>query len=277
MIYLGLSIVASTIILLLFRWMRGAGVNSRIAIAINYFFASATGFILFDHAPELWNEPWFWPAAAEGIFFYAVFRLIAKTTQTSGVAAASIATKMSVVIPIVIGLFFLDESFTTLKLSGIALGLVAVILSSFTEGVKNWKWPLLAFVCTGIIDSSLKLFQVWTVSEPEFPSLITVIFSFAFLTGIVHHFTFTDRAISTKNFLSGMALGLVNFGSLLFLLWALDEPNWESSTVFPINNVGVVTMSSILAIVLFKEKPQLRTVAGIFLAIVAILLLFLSS
>jgi drug/metabolite transporter (DMT)-like permease len=277
MIYLGLSVAASTVILLLFRWMREAGVNSRIAIAINYFFASATGFIFFDHAPELWNAPWFWPAAAEGIFFYLVFRLIAKTTQTSGVAAASIATKMSVVIPVLIGLFFLDESFTILKISGIALGLIAVILSSMTVGLKDWKWPLLAFVCSGIIDSSLKLFQVWTVSEPEFPSLITVIFSFAFLTGITHHLTFADRSISTRNFLGGMVLGLVNFGSLLFLLWALDEPNWESSTVFPINNVGVVTLSSILALVLFKERPQLRTIAGIFIAVVAILLLFLSS
>ena len=254
------------------------GANARQAIMLNYAVAALTGFIFFRGESDYISEPWFWPAGLMGIMFYIVFRLIAKTTQTNGVAAASIATKMSVIIPVAVGLFMLGESWNMLKLLGIGIGIIAVILSTRSNPeIKDWKWPLLAFIGSGVVDASLNLFQVWMVSENEFPSFITTIFSFAFLTGIIHHFTFPERKVSGMTYLSGAALGIVNFTSLLFILLSLSLPNFESSVIFPINNVGIVMLSSIMAFIFFKEKITMKALAGIMLSIAAIALLYLSN
>lgn len=253
------------------------GAMPRQAIMINYIVAALTGAFFFPHEQVIWSAPWFWPASAMGVLFYVVFRLIAKTTQSNGVAAASIATKMSVVIPIAVGLLFLSESWNWMKLSGIALGIIAVLLSTQSEAeIKDWKWPLLAFLGSGFIDAALNLFQVMLVDESEFPSFITTIFSFAFVTGLIHHFTFAERSISKTTYVHGAALGMVNFGSLLFILLALNLPQFESSVIFPINNVGVVMSSSLFAFLLFKEQVTTRALAGIGLSIAAITLLYFS-
>ncbi|MDA7744521.1 EamA family transporter [bacterium] len=258
--------------------MGRVGANARQAIMLNYAVAALTGFIFFRGESDYLSEAWFWPAGIMGIMFYVVFRLIAKTTQTNGVSAASIATKMSVIIPIAVGLLMLGETWNVLKLTGIAVGIIAVILSTGSNPeIKDWKWPLLAFIGSGVIDASLNLFQVWTVSEAQFPSFISTIFSFAFVTGIIHHFTFSERKISIKTYLGGAALGIVNFGSLLFILLSLSLPNFESSVIFPINNVGIVMLSSIMAFLLFKEKITLKALLGILLSIVAIALLYFSN
>lgn len=258
--------------------MGRVGANARQAIMLNYAIAALTGFIFFRGETNYFSEAWFWPAGIMGILFYVVFRLIAKTTQTNGVATASIATKMSVILPIAVGLLLLGESWNLLKLLGIVLGIVAVILSTGSNPeIKDWKWPLLAFIGSGVIDAALNLFQVWTVAEVQFPSFISTTFSFAFITGFAHHFTFPDRKIAGITYLGGIALGIVNFGSLLFILLSLSLPNFESSVIFPINNVGIVMLSSIMAFLLFKEKITLKALFGILLSIAAIAVLYLSN
>jgi drug/metabolite transporter (DMT)-like permease len=273
-IYIVLSIFSATAILLLFRWMGHNGVNSRHAIMVNYAVAGLIGLLFFSHSEEVWNKSWFLPSMAMGVFFYIVFRFIAKTTQTNGVSAASIATKMSVLIPVLTGIFLLDESISWLKVIGISLGLVAVFFASKpNQNIENWKWLLLAFLGSGLIDAALKLFQTWSVTSAEFPSYITVIFSFAFLAGLAHHFTLPDRKIEAKSYFGGIMLGLVNFASLIFILEAISLPNWESSVIFPINNVGIVALSSLSALILFKENLDLKGWLSVILALCSICLL----
>lgn len=274
MIYLLLSILCSTIILLLFRWIPNSRANTRHAIVINYASAAVTGFLIYPFGADVVDAPWFWPASLLGIWFYGIFRLIAKTTQVSGVGTASVATRMSVIIPVCVGLFVLNESVTIIKLLGIALGLVAVVMSSSGSlQSRQWIWPLLAFLGSGSVDVSLKLFQEWSVPDEQFTAFSVVIFGFAFLAGLGHHLFTQNRTMNMQSITVGIGLGVVNFGSIFFILNTLALPNWESSVVFPINNIGVVTAASIAAIFLFRERPGWRGVSGLALAILAIVLL----
>lgn len=50
----------------------------------------------------------------------------------------------------------------------------------------------------------------------------------------------------------------------------------ESSVVFSVNNVAIVMLTTLLGILLFGEKLQPRNWAGVFLAVVSILLISLS-
>ncbi|MGU9957285.1 MAG: hypothetical protein ACNYPI_06545 [Arenicellales bacterium WSBS_2016_MAG_OTU3] len=278
MTYLVLCVLASTSVLIVFRWMQHNGADTRHAILINYLVATITGIILFAPSINTFYAIWFWLAALEGFAFYFVFRLIGKTIQISGVAAASIATRMSVVIPVCVGFFLFDEAITASKLFAIGAGLLAVFLtSSGKSGTRSWKWPLLAFVATGLVDVSLKLFQAWAVPEAEFPGFITTIFTFAFITSFCHHLSFKHKRINRPSLISGVVLGVMNFGTVIFILKALAQPGWESSVVFPLNNFGVVTLSTLVAVFVFRERPTTTGWAGLGLAGVSIWLLYLSS
>ncbi|MDP4688019.1 MAG: EamA family transporter [Salibacteraceae bacterium] len=279
MIYIILSVLASSAILLIFRWFSSAGINSRHAIMTNYAVASATGLIVFMPSAHWYNQPWFWPSAALGILFYTIFRVMAKTAQENGVAVGVVVTKMSVIIPVIIGLTVLDEGANWFKIVGIICGLAAVFLT--TNGhIKGGAiiWPAVLFIGSGIIDSLLNLFQEWSVTEDEFPVFSSTVFAFAFFTAIVHHFILkTERKVQTKSMLGGLLLGVVNFGSIYFLLAALALPAWESSVVFPINNFGIVLLSTIMAMALFKERPNIKNWIGIGLSFSAIWFLYLAK
>lgn len=278
MIYLILSILSSIGIFIAFRMFSRMGANTRHAIMINYLVAAITGLIVF-RPNELWfDSKWFVPSCFLGIFFYVIFRIMAKVTQENGMSVSSIATKMSVVIPVVIGLTVLQESINALKIIGIVFGLGSVLMSAGSN-VKNgtWLWPLVLFIGSGLIDSALNLFQTWSVTENEFPVFITNIFAFAFLSAFIHQLFSKEYKISTKSISGGILLGLVNFSALIFILKSLALPNWESSVVFPINNFGIIAGSTLFAMVVFNEKVDVKGWLSISLATCSIVLLYFSK
>ena len=78
--------------------------------------------------------------------------------------------------------------------------------------------------------------------------------------------------ITFKNIIAGVALGVPNYFSIYFLIQALRGNGLESSTVFTINNVAIVMFSTILGIVIFKEKLIPKNWLGVALAIISIIL-----
>ena len=76
-----------------------------------------------------------------------------------------------------------------------------------------------------------------------------------------------------KNILAGIALGIPNYGSIYFLIKALDMHNLESSVIFPVNNVGIVALSVVCARILFNENLSLKNIVGVILAIISIALM----
>jgi len=294
MAYLLASILSSTVILVLFRWMQNSAASTRHAIVINYLAAAIAGSVLFKidwsfASDGGFRQGWFWLIALEGVAFYLVFRLIALTTQRTGITIAGIATKMSVVIPTLIGIIALGESVSVFKIGGLLCGIFAVLLAvgwrfgkaPQTEGSQltgySWLLPILAFVGTGCIDASFKLFQVWGLTDSQFPGFIVTVFGFAFITAGIHHVLLPDKAINTVSAAFGVALGLANLGTLYFILKALAVPGWESSIVFPLNNFGIVLASTVSAIMLFKERLTTATKLSLCFAIASIVLLFFAS
>lgn len=278
MIYLLLSISSATALFILFRWFGTTGVHTRHAIMVNYAVASVTGLISFAPAPNWYQKPWFLPAAALGVFLYLIFRIMGRTTQENGVAVASVANRMSVVIPVMVGLFYLDEQLNVFKVAGILAGVAAVAFSMGGSARKGgaWHWPLILFLGSGVVDVSLKLFQFHSVSEAEFPVFCSTLFGFAFFAALVHHLFTATRKVHWRSLAGGLVLGVCNFGSFYFMLKTLSLPGWESSAIFPINHVGVVALSTLLALLIFREKPGFTGVVSLVLAGAAILFLYLS-
>ena len=79
-----------------------------------------------------------------------------------------------------------------------------------------------------------------------------------------------------KNILGGIVLGLVNYYSIYYLMKALQFKDLESSTLFTLNNVSIVMVTTLIGLLLFKESISKKNWLGITLAIAAILLVTLS-
>ncbi|WP_299216417.1 DMT family transporter [uncultured Dokdonia sp.] len=288
MIYLLLSIASSCVIFVVFKLFARFKINTLQAIVFNYLTASTLGLFLSEGGittDVIPQQDWFLGAVALGFLFILIFNLMAITTQRSGLSVVSVATKMSVVIPILFGILYYKESLGILKASGIIIALIAVYLASVKSknGIPFKKtdliFPALVFLGSGIIDVSIKYIEEKYLSTGNLPIFLTTVFGTAGMIGLLiigsqllrKRFTF-----STKNILAGICLGVPNYGSMYFLVKALRNDAFESSTIFTMNNVGIVMISTLLGIALFTEKLQLKNWIGIALAVISIILVSLS-
>lgn len=286
MIYLVLSILISSLLFVIFKLFDVFKINTLQAIVVNYVIALSFGLATSTSSlsiVEIPKQPWFLGAFCLGFLFILVFNVMGITAQKNGLSVASVAGKMSVVIPVVFGVFIYNESVGFLKVIGILLALIAVYLSSAKSDTtpvkfKNLVFPLLLFVGSGCIDAGLKYVESTSVSDAAVPMFLATIFGCAFVLGV---FVVVIQMINGKfqfqfkNILGGIALGIPNYYSMEFLIKALQTEGMESSTLFTINNVSVVIFTTIFALVFFKEKLIKKNWIGLGLAVVSILLVAL--
>ncbi len=275
MIYILLSILCSTCILVVFKLGERIGAKTRHIIVVGYPVSALAAAIIFSVSPADMISPWFIPAVIEGIAFYTVFRFMAISAETSGISITSIASKMSVVIPIAIGILLLGETVNSLIVLGIICGLVAIWLTVGRRvNVAGWHWPLLVFIGGGLIDSSFKLLQVNGLSEAQFPAFLTTVFTLATLVSLLHHFTYQERAINRRSIMAGLVLGAANLASTYFLMMALAIPSLDSIFVYSLNNFGTVVLAVFIALLVFREYIDNKGWAGLLLAVFSISLLY---
>lgn len=276
------SIACSTLIFIVFRLYKTYDVRTPYAIVVNYFTACGVGLLLTGGQwPEgpLLSKPWLWPALALGVLFVTIFNLMARTSQNLGVSVASVATKMSLVIPVLLGLLLYGERITLLNGLGILLALAAVYFTS-RKGrgqalLQASLWlPLLVFLGSGIIDASLKYLEATWVPREEFPLFSSVVFAAAGTTGLagILRKPGAMSGFHAKIVVGGLALGIPNFFSVFFLLRALQAAGWNSATIFTLNNVAIVLCTTLLGVLLFREQLSSNNRLGILLAVVSILL-----
>ena len=284
MFYLLISICIPSFLFVIFKLFDVLKVNTFQAIVVNYFVAAVLGFYLSNNSvsfQEIPNQPWFIGAFLLGIMFILVFNVMALTSQKNGLSVASVSSKMSVVIAIVFGVWYYEESLGFIKLSGILLALIAVYLTSVKEKKEttvkqvSLLFPILLFFGSGAIDTSLKFIETSFVEEGGVPLFSATIFGCAFILGmtiLLYQIVKGTFRFEFKNILGGILLGVPNYFSIVYLLKALSTDGMESSTAFTLNNVGIVILSTLFGLFIFKEKLIWKNWLGIVIAIVSILL-----
>ncbi|QNJ99243.1 DMT family transporter [Constantimarinum furrinae] len=285
MISLFFSILASTLIFIVFKLFSKYNINTFQAIVVNYIVACICGLLAYSgdlSIREIPGQPWFVYTLGLGITFIVVFNLMALTTQRSGLSVVSVATKMSLVIPVVFGLWYYKESLGIFKATGIVLALVAVYFASIKnkDGLKiqrsNLIFPVLVFLGSGFIDTSIKYLENSYVATDEVPVFSATIFAAAGSLGLISLIFLALKGsirIDIKNIIGGIFLGVPNYFSVYFLVEALRSGMLESSGIFTVNNVAIVMLSTLVGILLFKEKLIVKNWIGIIIAVVSILLI----
>lgn len=287
MIYLLLSILTSTLIFIVFKVIARNKINTLQAIVVNYIVCVAVGMVSQGDMPspaEMIHASWFIPAVLMGSLFISVFYVTALTVRYSGMAVASIANKLSLIIPATLAFFLYGDSVTLLKITGILAAMVAVVLASYKKetaasqnNLRYIIFPALVLAGSGIVDASAKYCQETYLDSASFNLFLITVFGTAACSGIVILLIryFRNRELITlRNVVHGVMLGIPNYGSMYFLIAALNHPMWaDSSTFFPLNNISIVITTAICGWIIFKEKLTGLNLIGIVLAIASIFMI----
>ena len=276
-----MSILCSTLIFIVFKLFGTYKIETSKAIIINYVSACALGILTYSEPIDLQKietEKWLYGAIILGVLFILIFNVMAITAQKNGLSVASVATKMSVVIPVAFGIVAYKEKLTTALIVGIILAFSSVYLtSSKSATVKNLKrnllLPIVVFLGSGLIDTLIKYFQINHMATNDIPTLSATIFFIATIVGVFQLMFQKKFKYDLKTIVGGLALGIVNFGSLYFLIKSLQLESWSSATIFTLNNVGIVMVSTLVGKFFFKEQLLLKNWIGIGLAIVSIIII----
>ncbi|MBJ7881709.1 EamA family transporter [Gelidibacter salicanalis] len=283
MIYLILSIAASLLIVVIFKLLQKFEVNTFQTIVVNYMVAFGFGIAANQSSMginEVLEAKWFYGSVLVGAMFIGLFTLMAWTTQKNGLSVVSVASKMSVIIPILFGILLYQESVGYQKIIGIILALVSVYLVSVKSKTsvnfkKNLLLPVLLFFGSGISDTYINYLQNTAISEANIPLFSACVFGFAGIIGIiilaVKKFR-NEVQLDPKSILGGLILGLANYASLYYIIKSLQMPNMESSTFFTLNNVAIVMASTLIGLWIFKEYLTRKNWIGIGMALIAIYL-----
>jgi drug/metabolite transporter (DMT)-like permease len=283
MIWLILSITTSSLLYVIFKYFEVFKVNTLHAIIINYIVACTTGFVAYGQVPDvsqIIRADWLFYALFLGTLFIFIFNIMALTSQKNGLSVAAVAGKMSLVIPVIAGLWLYEESISWMKIAGIVLALISVYLTSVKskEGLKFKKssllFPLILFLGSGIIDTTIKYAEITHVSSGDESLFSAICFVMAFAIGVVVliYEATQKRFINLRSITAGIVLGIPNYYSIYFIIKTLKN-GMESSVVYPINHVGTVLFTSLLGILLFKEKLIPKNYIGIAVAIAAIVMI----
>jgi drug/metabolite transporter (DMT)-like permease len=287
MIYLILAIVFTSSLILLFRVFERFKVYIPHAIVVNYFVAASLGLINYEDTIDpaaVMEQPWFRVAVVLGLLFISIFNMIAITTQKMGVSVASVANKMSVIIPVIAAIYLYDDSLSLIKVVGIVVALFAVYFTSVkkedaqhkTSGAGQLVLPVIVFIGSGLIDLLINYAQknyLQNIAPDLFLSSAFMAAGAGGVLMVIYHLAVKKKRFEGKSIIAGIALGIPNYLSIYFLMKTLNANIFESSVIFPVVNIGIVLFSVLCAWLFFKEKLSALNLLGIGLSVVAIVLI----
>ena len=286
-----IDIVYTTItfssMLVLFKYFGKYGVNNLQAIIVNYFTAGTLSLIVAYNndikisLPDIIYSTYIIPSLIIGFLFIVTFNLLAFGTQKIGIAISTVANKMSMIIPVIIGISLFSEKLGMFKLIGIVLAISAIYMTSTKSGKLSFDKKflpiiLLIFFGQGMADGTLSWAQKFSINDENTPLFFASVFLIAGILGSVFLIYETIKngfKLEFKNLIWGIGLGIPNYLTLHFFVRSLQSPIFESSQVFPIVNMGVIVLTALAGILLFREKLSFFNWGGILVAVLAISLI----
>ena len=138
-------------------------------------------------------------------------------------------------------------------------------------GVQTCALPI-----SGLLDTLIKYVEKLFITQENNNQYLINTFSVAFMVGLVlllfqiisRNIRFQPRAL-----LAGVVIGIPNYFSIWCLMKVLKEYPNLSSVVIPVNNMGIVLLSALVAWLFFREKLTVINWAGIILALLAVLMI----
>lgn len=282
---MALVAITALVTALMFLGLRLVGDRGRAlfpAIVVNYITAGALGLLI--------ARPWqlsgldilVGPAVLEGGLFILFFHLMGLSARRAGVTVTTVATKMSLVVTVAIAVFFFKEETGAWSWVGIGLGLLGVVLTTLTPAKATetadagvWWLPVIVFIGSVCTDTVINMVQRTHLTPATESAFTAFTFCTAAVIGLVVLLFHPQRKalVQRDTWIAGGLLGIVNYGSIYFLIITLTRSGWPSSQVFPLVNIGTILIGTALAVWYFKEKLTPVRWAGIACCVIALAIL----
>lgn len=285
-----LFVLLSSSLILNFRLFDRWGLNRVYIIVINYMVCLTLGLAflpggtaaLRSAAEKQWL-PW---ALGLGGLFLLNFFFTGKTVARFGASLASVAGKMSLVLPFLFtGIRHGIQGNPLLACIGLLLCVIGIVWVSdrnhsgqdFASARPFLYLPVVVFLGSGITDTLSGYCNETFVQAHEKPVFTWFVFLGAFLGSLALLATeiFRNGFVWNKRLpLAGIMLGLPNYGSYRSLLQALAEFGHRGDVVFPVANVAIILFTSVVAFWGFGDPYSRKNLFGIAFSVLSLLLIF---
>jgi drug/metabolite transporter (DMT)-like permease len=281
------TIILTSFLTIFFKVFARYNIPSFQTIVFNYWTSVITGSIVngdFPLSASTPGENWFPWALGMGAVFLFLFNIIAFTTQKFGVAVASVANKLSLVIPFLFSLCLYNEKATIVKIIGVAVALVAVVLtclpaSSIQIGSSAkpinlyYVAPVVLFAGSGSLDTMIKYVEQGFINDSNKNDYLICAFCSATLIGTVFMLVLLlmgKEKFDYRSIPAGICLGIANYLSIWCLIKVLKLYADHSSKIIPINNMAIVLFSTVVGWLFLGERLSFLNWIGIVLSLAAI-------
>ncbi|MFT0546912.1 EamA/RhaT family transporter [Allopusillimonas ginsengisoli] len=274
-----ISIACSVAVSILLKIARRQNIAVDQAIAVNYAVAAALCLLVLRPQPaSLLNPstPW-WILALLGVLLPTIFLAMAGAVRHAGIVLSDAAQRLSLFIPLIAAFVIFSEDVSGIKLTGIAIALIALVClllrprqpSGSGDTLKTTGLLLAVWVGYGTIDI---LFKQLAKSGAVFSSSLFAAFALAGV--LIFIYLLLRRTVwQQRNIVAGLALGLLNFGNIYFYIRAHQVFPDNPTLVFSAMNIGVISLGTLVGAGFFRERLSWVNALGIVLAISAIVIL----
>jgi drug/metabolite transporter (DMT)-like permease len=277
--YLALAVLCSVGIATTFKYAGKKGYPIFILFAVNYFIASGGALIgAGGEVAPFGDASLLLLTVFLGILFIWCFWLLMVAVQKLGMVLPVMLMRISAVLPTLASIVVFGETPVPMQIVGIALAFMALPLAARGPVSKGdiqtlfgsgFGWGLLLFFSYGLTDFMFK-FQKERFPVDNLYEVLVVIFGTAFLIAAITVFVKKER-FTLPAVLTGIVLGLFNMFAAYFFMSAIAV--LPGVVVFPVNGIGVILLSTLVGVLLWKEKLAPRNYVALALAVVALLFL----
>ncbi len=283
MIFLVFSIICSVSIAHLFKYAEEKSIPMFGLFAVNYIVGSVLAFSGCDKTfQQQISGMLILLGVILGILFVCSYILLMLTIKKLGVTIPISLMRLSAVLPTFGSMVFFAESPKIWQLAGIALAFLSLPLASKERIVvtnlldilhNGFGWGLMLFGVFGITNFVYKIQQELIPLDNPY-HFLTIIFPVAFLVSIVA--VIRNKTPISKMVLGlGSVLGVINLYSSYFFMKALQE--LPGIVVYPTNGIGIILLSAITSMIIWKERLTGNNYIFIVLASLALLLIYLPN
>ena len=283
MIYIFLSICCSVAVSIILRLAKRYYIDVYQAITWNYSLAILlAGFFLKPQFNHLQAQP-FILYSILGLLLPVMFIALAVSVRVSGIVRTDVAQRLSLFIPIAAAFFIFGEDLDGLRIAGIVLCFVAILFSipwqSKSKGAdvqsNAWVYLLMVFIGMGVVDVLFRQLALYSGVSSGTSLFMVFVFAFVFsFIGLIYQVARKQMKFSYPHILIGWILGVINFCNILFYIKAHQALARHPSVVFSSVNIGVIILGTLTGVFIFREKLSKLNIAGIVLAIIAIVIIF---
>lgn len=283
MFYIFLSICCSVTVSVLLKLAKRYQIDVYKAITWNYSAAILlTWFFFKPQLTHLQDVP-IVTYLSLGILFPLLFIVIATSVRLAGIVRTDVAQRLSLFIPVLAAFMIFGEQPNLIKIIGMAIGFTGIIclipwrqkMAVRRRSSNSWFYLIVILVGMGVIDVLLK--EIAKITSVSFGTSLFIVFVLAFIVsiiGLIYLISTKKTRFSWPHILIGWVLGAANFGNILFYVKALKALENSPSTVFSSMDIGVIVFGSLVGLFIFREKLSRLNVAGILLAIIAVVIIY---